>query len=128
MRNLLSFLAILLLVLSVSFAVHLGVRWWAGQSLWEHLLLVSYALNYFLAGIILFAVQLSLNKKSALSGFIFIGGSALKFIVFFIVFYPYYQQDGAMLTAEFLTFFIPYAVCLVLEVAFLSKQLNNQVY
>jgi hypothetical protein len=128
MRSMLSFLGFLLLLLGGSFVVHLGVRWFAHQPLWAHMLVGSYLLNFILASLILLLVTFSLRKKSPHSGFIFIGGSALKFVVFFLVFYPKYQEDGVMHTAEFTTFFIPYALCLILEVAYLSKQLNNQVY
>ena len=55
-------------------------------------------------------------------------GSGLKFVVFFILFYPEYQRDGTMQTSEFTAFFVPYALCLVIEVFYLSKQLNNQTY
>jgi F0F1-type ATP synthase assembly protein I len=79
-----------------------------------------------LAATILLFIQARFNKKSAQTGFIFLGGSGLKFLVFFLVFYPYYRQDGVMATSEFAAFFIPYATCLILEVIFLSKQLNNQ--
>jgi len=33
-----------------------------------------------------------------------------------------------MQTTEFAAFFGPYAICLTLEVLFLSKELNNQSY
>ena len=60
------------------------------------------------------------------AGFIFMAGSGLKFLFFFLLFYPEYNSDGEMQTIEFVTFFVPYAVCLILEVIYLSKQLNNQ--
>ena len=55
-------------------------------------------------------------------------GSFVKFIIFFLVFYPIFQQDEMMQTSEFAAFFVPYAVCLAIEVVVLSKQLNNQTY
>ena len=38
-------------------------------------------------------------------GFLFLGGSMLKFLFFFIVFYPFYNADGNMETLEFTIFF-----------------------
>ena len=55
-------------------------------------------------------------------------GSGLKFLLFFLLFYPSYKADGNMSTLEFISFFIPYAICLILEVSYLSKELNNQVF
>lgn len=81
-----------------------------------------------MAIIILAFVQKSLSKESAQGGFIFMAGSALKFIVFFIFFYPDFKSDNHMATVEFASFFVPYAVCLTLEVTYLSKQLNNQSF
>jgi hypothetical protein len=91
-------------------------------------IILSYGVNFLLAFLIYLIIQQTLNKNGAQAGFIFMAGSALKFIVFFSVFYPFYKADNAMQTSEFTAFFIPYAVCLILEVAYLSKQLNNQTY
>jgi F0F1-type ATP synthase assembly protein I len=90
--------------------------------------LLSYLLNYILAGLVLAIVQSNLNKQSSHTGFIFMIGSGIKFLIFFLVFYPTYQEDAMMQTAEFTAFFTPYAVCLTLEVIYLSKLLNNQTY
>jgi hypothetical protein len=91
-------------------------------------ILLSYGVNYLLAAFIYFSIQQTLKRNGNYAGFIFMAGSAVKFLIFFIVFYPYYQLDGSMQTTEFTAFFIPYAICLTLEVAYLSKQLNNQPY
>jgi len=82
--------------------------------------------NYLLAAVVLIVVEKTLSKNSAQAGFVFMAGSALKFLVFFLVFYPIYKADDEMQAVEFTAFFIPYAVCLITEVIYLSKQLNNQ--
>lgn len=122
------FLAILAGILIAVFFIHLGVLTYLNLPLFENKILLSYIVNFVLAGIILFVMRRALNKKSSQAGFIFMAGSGLKFIVFFVVFYPFYNADDNMQTIEFVTFFVPYAVCLALEVGYLSKQLNNQVY
>jgi hypothetical protein len=52
-------------------------------------------------------------------------GSLLKFLIFFIVFYPGYKADGEMDSLEFAAFFVPYAICLILETFFTSKMLHR---
>ncbi|MCB0467811.1 MAG: hypothetical protein KDC64_06315 [Aequorivita sp.] len=120
------FLALLLLVILVAFAVHLFILQNMGLPIFADKIVLSYLLNYILAATILIFIQSKFNKKSSQTGFIFLAGSGLKFLVFFLVFYPFYREDGTMATSEFAAFFVPYAICLFLEVAFLSKQLNNQ--
>lgn len=120
------FLTVLLLVLAVVFAMHLFIIKNMGMPIFSDRIVLSYLLNNALAASILIFIQSKFNKKSSHTGFIFLGGSGVKFLVFFLVFYPFYREDGTMSTSEFAAFFVPYATCLILEVAFLSKQLNNQ--
>jgi len=120
------FLGILLLVLAIVFAAHLFILQNMELPIFADRIVLSYLLNYIMAAAILIFIQSKFNKKSSQTGFIFLAGSGLKFLVFFIVFYPFYREDGTMSTSEFAAFFVPYATCLILEVAFLSKQLNNQ--
>ena len=125
-KSTLKFLAVLLLVISVVFAMHLFIIQNMGMPIFSDRIVLSYLLNNALAASILIFIQSKFNKKSSHTGFIFLGGSGVKFLVFFLVFYPFYREDGTMSTSEFAAFFVPYATCLILEVAFLSKQLNNQ--
>ncbi|MFC7356117.1 DUF6168 family protein [Jejudonia soesokkakensis] len=118
----------LALILSVVFGMHLGVNFFAEIDLFSNKILLSYSVNFVLAILLLIVLQYSVNKKSTNTGFLFMAGSAVKFVVFFLVFYPSFTVDDTMQLAEFAAFFVPYAVCLILEVAYLSKQLNNQSY
>ncbi len=120
------FLTVLLLVLAVVFAAHLFILQNMELPIFADRIILSYILNYAMAAAILIFIQSKFNKKSSQTGFIFLAGSGLKFLLFFMVFYPFYREDGTMSTSEFAAFFVPYASCLILEVAFLSKQLNNQ--
>lgn len=122
----LKFLAITLLVLAVICAMHLFILQNMDLPIFADRIVLSYVLNYILAAAILIVIQSRFNKKSVQTGFIFLAGSGLKFLVFFLVFYPFYREDGTMATSEFAAFFVPYATCLILEVTYLSKQLNNQ--
>lgn len=125
-KNTFKFLTLLLLVIIVVFAAHLFILQSTELPIFGDSIVLSYVLNYAMAATILIFIQSKFNKKSSHTGFIFLGGSGLKFLVFFLVFYPFYREDGTMSTSEFAAFFVPYATCLILEVAYLSKQLNNQ--
>ena len=124
----LKFLTILLLALAITFGIHIGVLFALELPLFSDRIVLSYGVNFLLATFIYLIIQQTLKKNGTQAGFIFMAGSALKFIVFFSVFYPFYNQDDVMQKTEFTAFFIPYAVCLIMEVAYLSKQLNNQPY
>ncbi len=125
-RKSLLFLVLLGALLIVIFGVHVFMLNYTNNALFENQIVLSYLINYMLAVIVLLVVEKTLNKNSAQAGFVFMAGSALKFLVFFLVFYPAYREDGKMESIEFVTFFIPYAICLITEVIYLSKQLNNQ--
>jgi hypothetical protein len=122
------FLGFLLVILLFVFCIHIGVLYLLELPLFENRIIASYVVNYVLAGLLLFLIQSNFNKQSSNTAFIFMLGSGIKFVVFFALFYPFYQADGVMETSEFAAFFVPYASCLTLEVIFLSKQLNNQTY
>lgn len=125
-RKSLQFILILGIVLILVISLHLLVLNAFELPLWDHKILLSYVVNFVLAVLVLAMVEMGMRNKSAQGGFIFMAGSALKFLVFFLVFFPPYKKDGVMETAEFITFFVPYTVCLVMEVYYLSKRLNNQ--
>ena len=81
-----------------------------------------YVLNSFI-----FLGLYKLKETQAQSlGFLFMFGSALKFIFFFIFLYPIYKSDGVLTKIEFFTFFIPYAVSLIHETIYLVRILNQE--
>ena len=115
----------LLVCNAIAFGGHLGVLNSLDLSLWENLLIPAYLVNFLLAlfiGLGLYALR---HKYTQSLGFIFLGGTALKFLVFFLVFSPFYKEDGAIQRIEFVTFFIPYTVNLIVETSFLVRVLNR---
>ncbi|MCK0161167.1 DUF6168 family protein [Allomuricauda sp. F6463D] len=86
----------------------------------------SYTLNVIMALIVFFTIYIFRNKYRDLLGFFFLGGSLLKFTLFFIFLYRGYNEDGALERLEFLAFFVPYGFALILETFFLVKLLNNE--
>jgi hypothetical protein len=125
-RKSLLFLTLLAVLLILIFGAHVFILHYTNNALFGNQIVASYLINYALAVVVLLVVEKTLNKNSAQAGFVFMAGSALKFLVFFLVFYSTYKEDSNMETIEFTAFFIPYAICLITEVIYLSKQLNNQ--
>lgn len=113
------------IILSVVFGVHLGVLHLLQLPLFENKIVLSYIVNLVLVIIIFGALYLLKKKHKSQLGFLFLAGSFLKFIVFFILFYPYYKIDNEITRLEFAAFFIPYAVGLILESVSLGKWLNK---
>ena len=106
--------------------IHLLVRHFQGNPLWEHQIFAAYLSNAILAlGIVVFLIKAPAGLQNSL-GFLFMLGSGLKFILFFAFFYPLYKADGNMSRPEFFTFFIPYAVCLLFETQSLIRVLGEK--
>ena len=86
----------------------------------------SYLLNYMMAAGA-FATLLKLkNKHVDKLGFVSLGGTLIKFVIFFLVFDPLFKEDGETTRSEFAIFFIPYVCATILETVFLVRILNKQ--
>lgn len=119
------FSGLLLVSLCVLFALHILLLYTLELPLFADRIVTSYIVNFVLA-IAIYAVMLLLkNKYLNQLGFIFMFGSFFKFIVFFTILYPLYKTDGIITKTEFASFFIPYVVCLIIEITSLSKWLNK---
>lgn len=115
MNTFLKFSLVLLAVLLVVFGLHLGVLHLLDQPLLENKILAAYLMNYFLAIFIYLMLYLLKEKMTAHLGFLYMGGSFVKFILFFIFFYPAYKMDGTLSSLEFGAFFVPYVFSLIFE-------------
>lgn len=93
--------------------------------LFNNKIVLAYIINFSLAIFIYVGLYLLRKKQESNLGFIFMTGSLIKFGIFFLIFYPGYKSDGEIQTLEFTTFFIPYAVCLIIETYYLTKLLNS---
>ena len=101
----------LLMALSVAFVVHSTLM---PDQLWGQIRLMwlCYGLNYVLATIIFFGVLVTHKKNAMLVGFVFVGGSVLKFTFFFLLIYPNFKYDGIVARDELSLFFVPYLISL----------------
>ena len=105
----------LLAVLMAVFGIHLGVLYLLEKPLFDNQIVTAYLMNYFLAIFIYLMLYLLKDKMTAHLGFLYMGGSFVKFILFFIFFYPSYKMDGTLDSLEFGAFFIPYVFSLIFE-------------
>ncbi|MDL5510227.1 DUF6168 family protein [Arenibacter sp. M-2] len=124
-KFLFTFYLSLVLLSFLVFCLHLLILYLFGFPLLDHMIVLAYLLNVVLALIIFSVLYWFREKWRDQIGFLFLGGSMLKFLFFFLVFYPFYSADGNMQSLEFTTFFVPYLVCLLLETIFTARMLNS---
>ena len=118
------FLLLLDASLLISFAVHLYILYSRGNPLFDNLIIQSYVVNGFLAALIFVLLYRFRERYRNQIGFLFMAGSLVKFVFFFLLFYPTYKQDGNLSTLEFAAFFVPYSIALFWETYFVSKLLK----
>ena len=125
MQSFSKFSLTLIIVLSIVFGVHIFILYQLDLPLFDNRIITAYLVNCSLALGIYFSLFLLKNKMSEQIGFLYMGGSFVKFLFFFIFFYPYYKLDGGLDSLEFAAFFIPYVISLILEtlgvIEFLKK-------
>ena len=124
-NSVVAFLLTLLVTLTLAFFVHTTLLEQFGEAKHANLIVTSYLVNAALAAFIYVVLFIFQKKLKNYIGYLFIGGSFLKFIVFFVLFYPVYRSDGEMNRLEFAAFFIPYAIALTVETVFTVKMLKK---
>jgi len=101
----------LLIALSLAFVIHTALM---PDALWGQIRIMwlCYGLNFGLAALIFWAVLATHKKNAMLVGFVFMGGSILKFGFFFLLIYPEFKSDGLLGRDELSLFFVPYLISL----------------
>ena len=72
-----------------------------------------YVFNTVLAVLIYVVILRLKDRHSEKIGFVFLIGSGLKFLLFFLLLYPAFNADGELSSMEFASFFIPYTLTTV---------------
>lgn len=124
-RFFLDFLKQLVLYLVIGFTIHIIALYLLEQNVFDHLIIQAYSVNLLLALSSVFILIKAKKKYNNSLGFIFMGISMLKFILFFIFFQPVYKADDKMSAVEFIAFFTPYSIALIVEILALSRILNK---
>ena len=111
--------------LIIVFVVHLAILFALKKPLFDHLIILAYTVNLVLAILIYISLLFFSKRSNDYLGYIFMYGSLFKFTVFFIFFFPIYNKTLGNSKQEFLTFFLPYAACLIIEIKSLISLLNS---
>lgn len=125
MNKILSFGLLLFSILLFAFLIHSSLQHYLGFPFSSFLIIESYSINFLLVLFSFSILWLFRNKLASSLGFLFLAGFFFKLLVFFIFFKPEYESDGTIDRAEFLAFFVPYALALILETTQLVRYLNK---
>ena len=96
-----------------------------GTTLAENLGWNAYLYNFLFAVIATRILLRLADHRISYLGFAFMGASLLKFVGFFVFFYPSYRLDGTMESAELISFFVPYFICLIYSSLSVFRALNR---
>jgi hypothetical protein len=124
LKTILKFSGLLLAILLVFFALQLHFSS-VLSNFNLNILIGSYFVNFLMATLIFTILIFLKQKHSHLLGFIYMGGSLLKFAVYFLIFSPIFKADGQIDKMEALIFLIPYFTCLAFETTYLIKLINK---
>ncbi len=119
------FLWKLVIITGIVFGLHIVTLHFLRLPLFEHKIILAYILNTAIALLVFNGLYIFREKFKKQLGFLFLFGSMLKFILFFLFFNGSYKMDGTVTSSEFAAFFVPYMVTLIIEVYSLTKWLNK---
>lgn len=123
--NISRFLKIITITLILAFSLHIAILKFLDFTMFENKIILAYSVNIILAIIIYVAFYKFKDMFKNQIGFVFIFGSFLKFTFFFLLFNSSYRIDGNISILESLAFFVPYFLCLIIEIFSMSKVLNQ---
>ncbi len=109
------FAFLLIVVLLIVFGIHIFILHQLDLPVFDNRIVATYLVNCALAIGIYLTLLLLKKKMQEQLGFLYMGGSFIKFLFFFIFFYPYYKLDGGLDSYEFAAFFVPYVISLIFE-------------
>ena len=87
-----------------------------------------YLLNALVAVVVVCSAFLFRKKHKEYIAFYFFGGTIIKLLLFFVLIFPIYKQDDNISRTEFLSFFVPYLLTLIVETISLVRLLNMSSY
>lgn len=117
-KLLVRFHLILLLVLAPTYFVHQNYYFTDN-------LLSLYLFNALIAVIVVWSAFLFRKKHKDYIAFYFFGGTIIKVLLFFVLVFPLYKKDGDISKLEFLSFFTPYFLTLIVETTSLIQLLSK---
>lgn len=125
MQSVIKFISTFFISLIIVFGMHLLILHFKDLPLFEDKIIAAYFVNFLMATGIYISLFIFRKKYAEQLGFLYLGGSFVKFILFFIFFYPHYKADGVLTTSEFMAFFTPYVISLIFETLGVIKFLKK---
>lgn len=122
--SIVKYLIVFLIVISGIFVVHVSTLSYYEIQPFQNYIVYTYLFNFIIASAIIFGLYIVRIKHKDNLANLFLIGSLLKFVLFYVVFFPLYKEDGSMSKMEFFTFFIPYLSSLIIETLALIKLLK----
>ncbi len=116
----------LTLFLFPAFFIHAWVFHILGKGFFGELILVNYLFNYVLTLLFFAIIFANLKKRPQYVGYIFLYTSLFKFVIFFLLIAPWLNMTGTLRSAAFFSFFIPYLICLIIELNVLIRSLSDK--
>ena len=124
-KKIIIFTGFLLGALLIVGLLHAGFLFASNPDLDYRLLILGYIINFAMALGIYSALLYFSEKKNKNLGFLFMFGSTLKFVIYFLIFDPIFMLDGKLTKVEFFIFFVPYFSCLLIETFALIKLMRE---
>ena len=84
-----------------------------------------YIINALAAMFVYIVAYFFRNKHKEYLGFYFLSGTLLKFFVFLVFILPSLQQEGSLSKEAYMSFFVPYAISLIVETVCLISLVNK---
>ena len=122
LRQLLNFSLLLLLCAAATYLLHtyLFTRFFPEGSV--DIINFSYKFNFGITFLFTSSIIISSQRLKDQLGFIFLGSSFVKIAIFLVL---VKTSDFEFGKADFLHFFVPYALCMVLEIIYVSRILKG---
>tara|TARA_B100000900_G_scaffold259152_1_gene220911 strand:+ start:8114 stop:8524 length:411 start_codon:yes stop_codon:yes gene_type:complete len=108
----------LLLVLAPAYFIHKSYYF-------TYNLIDLYLFNALIAVFVIWLSVLFRKKHKDYIAFYFFGGTIVKLILFFVLIFPIYKQENNVSRLDFLSFFVPYLLTLIVETISLVGLLNK---
>lgn len=123
-KHIWAFLLSIFLILVPVFAV----QFFYYEQKWRKELFFTYAYNGSVTLLFLVGFLLKERVIKPYLGYYFLYFSLFKFGLFLFAVEPFLGQTSTLKSHTFFSFFVPYAICLFLEVRFIMKELNSSEY
>ena len=117
-RSLVFFHLVLFVSLISAYFIHLG-------NISFNNLHQPYIINALAAMFVYVVAYFFRNKHKQYLGFYFLSGTLLKFFIFLVFILPPLQQDGSLSKEAYMSFFVPYAISLIVETVCLISLVNK---